>query len=312
MARILVAGELNADLIMTGLPSLPVLGRELISTGFQIALGSSSAITAARLAALGVSTDFVGQVGDDDLGHFILRELHRFGVGMAHIQIMAGVQTDVTIALTYAQDRALLTCPRLMSTFTGAAITPAVLRGCDHLHVGSYFLQTGLQPELPRLFRMAHEHGLTTSLDVGWDPQDGWMQNPHLAPTLAETDYFFPNESEAAALSGGKWNPTQLAASVRGTLVIKRGAEGAWAQRAGEPPMIVPALKVDPVDTTGAGDAFNAGYIYATITRRASLPDALRFAVACGAQAVTQVGGATNAPTAEAMRQWLNGQAVSH
>jgi sugar/nucleoside kinase (ribokinase family) len=305
MSRILVAGELNADLVMTGLPSLPVLGRELTSTGFRITLGSSSAITAARLAALGAPTDFVGRMGGDDLGRFVLRELQGFGVGTAHIQIVPEAQTDVTIALTYAHDRALLTYPGLMTTFNGATLTPELLAEYAHLHVGSFFLQPALQPELPRLFRLAHDSGLTTSLDTGWDPQEQWMQNPHLRPTLAETDYFFPNESELAALCGGEWNPPQLAEFIRGTLVIKCGAKGALAMRAGGEAVTMPAFVVEAIDTTGAGDAFNAGFVYTTIVARGSAAEALRFAAACGAQAVTQVGGATNAPSAEMIQQWL-------
>jgi len=306
MNRVLVAGELNADLVMTGLPSLPILGRELIGTGFQIALGSSSAITAARLPVLGAPTDFVGQIGDDGLGDFVLRQLQSFGVGTAHIQVMPHTQTDVTIALTYEHDRALLTYPGLMEAFNGTPITPELLSGYTHLHVGSFFLQTAFQPELPRLFRLAHDGGLTTSLDVGWDPREQWMQNPYLLPTLAETDYFFPNESEAVALCGGVWNPDQLAAWVRGMVVIKRGADGALAIRAGNQPVEVPTFAVEVIDTTGAGDAFNAGFVYTMIVARGSVEDALRFAVACGAQAVTQVGGATNALSSAELQQWMD------
>ena len=301
MRRILVAGELNADLVMTGLPSLPVLGQELTGTGFQIVMGSSSAITAARLAALGAPVEFVGQVGDDDLGQFIVRELRGFGVKTGHIAFVPNANTDITIALTYEHDRALLTYPRLMTAFDGAAITPDLLAGCSHLHVGSFFLQTRLQPELPRLFDLARSMGLTTSLDTGWDPQERWMENPHLEPTLAATDYFFPNAVEAAALCAGTFDPLRLVQHVRTALIVKRGAEGALAVSAkpGSAIITMPAIQVDVVDTTGAGDAFNAGFLYATVIMQNDLYGALRFAVACGAQAVTQVGGATNAPSAD-------------
>jgi sugar/nucleoside kinase (ribokinase family) len=303
MSRILVMGELNADLVMTGLPSLPVLGRELVGTGFRIAMGSSSAITAARLAALGAQTDFVGRVGGDDLGRFVTRELHNFGVGVDHLQVI-DAQSDVTIALTYEHDRALLTYSGLMTTFTGDPITPDLLAQYDHLHVGSFALQTALQPQLPRIFRLAHEIGLTTSLDMGWDPYELWMKNPHLEPTLAEADFFFPNETEAEALCG-EWNPEKLAALVRGTLAIKLGAKGGLVMRAGSAPLTQPSFPVEVVDTTGAGDAFNAGFLYTTLAEKADPASALRFAVACGAEAVTHVGGPTAAPTASALRAWL-------
>jgi sugar/nucleoside kinase (ribokinase family) len=308
MGRILVAGELNADLVMTGLPSLPILGRELTATGFHIALGSSSAIAAARLAALGAQVGYVGLLGDDSIGEFVKQELQHTGVDTAYIQIAPGQTTDVTIALTYAADRALLTYSDLMTRFDGAAITPGLLAEYSHLHVSSFFLQTGLQPRLPRLFRLAHEMGLSTSLDPGWDPHERWIDNPHLAPTLAETDFFFPNESEATALCGGSWNPGALAVQVRGVVVVKRGVQGALALRASAPqdPIDVSAIPVEVVDTTGAGDAFDAGFLYATLILQRDLPDALRFAAACGAQAVTQIGGATNAPDAATIEAWLD------
>jgi len=89
--------------------------------------------------------------------------------------------------------------------------------------------------------------------------------------------------------------------------VVKRGAQGALALRASAPqdPIVVSAIPVEVVDTTGAGDAFDAGFLYATLILQRDLPDALRFAAACGAQAVTQVGGATNAPDAATIEAWL-------
>ncbi len=307
--RILVAGELNADLVMTGLPSLPVLGHELLGSDFCIVMGSSSAITAARLATLGADVDFVGLVGDDDLGRFVTDSLAGFGVGTDYIQRVEASATGVTIALTYENDRALLTYPSVMTDFDGEAITPSLLSGYTHIHVGSFFLQVGLQAALPRLFRVAHEQGLTTSLDVGWDPYEQWLNIPHLKPTLAETDFFFPNEDEATILSGGAWNPAKLAGQVRDTLVVKRGAQGALAiQPEGGKMLEVSALPVNVVDTTGAGDAFNAGFLYAVIVARDTLENALKFAAACGAQAVMQVGGASNAPDAATIRDFLNQQ----
>jgi sugar/nucleoside kinase (ribokinase family) len=302
MTRILVAGELNVDLVLTGLPSLPVLGRELTCTDFAVALGSSSAITAARLAALGATVDFVGIVGEDSFGQVVLDQLRHFGVGTARIERVA-ISTGVTVALTYAHDRALLTYPGTIAAYDGANITPDVLAGYDHLHVGSFFLQSGLQPVLPRLFAGARAQGLTISLDVGWDPFEQWTHNPYLAPTLAQTDVFLPNEVEAAALGGAAGDMQALAAAVGGLLIVKQGAQGATAYSKDGARLSVPALPVTVVDTTGAGDAFNAGFLRAWRVEGRGLADALRFAAACGAQAVTQVGGATGAPDAASVWQ---------
>lgn len=305
MARILVAGELNADLILSGLPSLPVLGRELLGTDFAMVLGSSPAITAARLAALGAddpsyAVGFVGLIGDDDMGRFVLRQLEAFGVNHEHVRT-ADVPTGVTISLPYERDRALLTYAGAMAVFDGAAITPELLSRYTHLHVGSFFLQTRLQPHLARIFAQARELGVTTSLDVGWDPSEAWMRNPYLAPALAEVDDFLPNEDETVALAD---DPEALKSQVRGTLWVKRGGRGASAYTA-DGAVHTPAFTVVPVDTTGAGDAFNAGVIYARRVRGEPVESALRFASACGAVATLHIGGATAAPNERMMREWI-------
>ncbi|MBN8638621.1 MAG: carbohydrate kinase family protein, partial [Anaerolineae bacterium] len=150
----------------------------------------------------------------------------------------------------------------------------------------------------------ARAQGLTTSLDVGWDPVEAWGRNPHLAPTLAHTDFFFPNEVEAAALSAdGDYE--DLAALLGGLLIVKRGAQGATAYSRDGTALSVPALSVEVIDTTGAGDAFNAGFLYAHRVEGVAVVEAMQFAAACGAQAVTQVGGATGAPTADQVRALL-------
>ncbi|MBZ0291681.1 MAG: carbohydrate kinase family protein [Anaerolineae bacterium] len=300
--RILVVGEVNADLILAGLPSLPILGRELVGDAFHMVLGGSSAITAARLAALGAPVDFFGAVGDDDFGRFVTRELASFGVETGFIRTL-DTPTGVTIALTYSHDRALLTYPGTIASFDGAGLTPEFLARYQHVHVGSFFLQTALQPRLPQLLAMAQEQGATTSLDVGWDPIEQWGENALLRPTLAKTDYFFPNEEEVQALSAGNDRLTALAQQVHGLLIVKQGARGATAYDGRGERGSAAAFPVDVVDTTGAGDAFNAGFLYAACVEKATVEDALRFAAACGAQAVTQIGGATGAPRAALIRE---------
>jgi sugar/nucleoside kinase (ribokinase family) len=286
------------------LPSLPVLGQELVATNFNMVLGSSSAITAVRLAALGAEVRFTGWLGDDAYGQFILREFSKAGINCDGIQIVS-TATGVTIALTFRQDRALLTYPGTIAAFDGRDIGSADLKDFAHLHVGSFFLQSALQPQLAALFQMAHDQGLTTSLDPGWDPAERWADNPYLWPTLAHTDYFLPNLDEATALTGGEDQPERLAQRFQGTLVVKRGADGARAYDRRGLIASAAAFNVEVVDTTGAGDAFNAGFLYARCLEQAALDAALRFGTACGADAVTHLGGATDAPNAPAIHAML-------
>lgn len=304
MTRILVAGELNVDLVVTGLASLPIIGRELTAAGFRVVLGSSSAITAARLAALGADVDFVGIVGKDDFGRFVLDQLRRFGVGTDLIE-QVDIATGVTIALTYSHDRALLTYPGTIAAYDGSNVMPELLTDYGHLHVGAFYLQTSLQPALPSLFKSARDRGLSTSLDVGWDPDEQWNSNPWLAPTLAYTDFFFPNESEAAALIGDDGRIESIVSQVADWVIVKQGGKGAAAYNKQGEALSVPALPVEVIDTTGAGDAFNAGFIYAHRVADKPVQEAMRFAAACGAQAVTQVGGATGAPSADSIEQFI-------
>jgi len=304
VVRMLVIGELNVDLVMSGLPSLPVLGQELTGDSFSMVLGSSSAITALRLDALGAEVSYIGWLGDDAYGQFVRREFAAAGIDAGGVRTVP-TPTGVTIALTYPQDRALLTYPGTIAAFNGADIGPEHLRGYAHLHVGSFYLQTGLQAQLAHILQMAQDQGLTTSLDPGWDPAEQWSDNPYLLPTLAHSDFFLPNQVEAAALTGGHYQPEHLASLVHGTLVVKCGAEGAQAYDSSGLTASAPAFEVEVVDTTGAGDAFNAGFLYATCAEGASLANALRFGTACGADAVTHLGGATDAPDAETIHRLL-------
>lgn len=298
MKQILVIGELNVDLIVSGLPSLPVLGQELLCDDFQMALGSSSAICASWLVALGAAVDFWGKVGRDPYGDFMVGELQRRGIGADGVIRDPGIRTGVTISLTYPQDRAMLTYLGSIATLSLGDLDLSLLARYDHLHSASIFLQRGLRPGLPTLYRAAQEAGLTTSLDSGWDPEERWGHD--IFDVLPHVDFFVPNEVEAINFTGASTVEEAAAELSRhaGTVVVKLGREGAMAH-AGEQVWRLPGFEAEVVDTTGAGDAFNAGFMYAHIVEGRSIPDALRFANACGAIAVTTIGGPT-APTSAA------------
>ena len=297
--KTLVVGELNVDLIVSGLEGFPALGQEILARGLQVVLGSSSAICAAGLARLGARVDFLGRVGVDDYGTFVVGELDRLGVGTGQVIRDPVVRTGVTISLTYPQDRALITYPGCIPRLTVEDIDFSILHRYRHLHVGSYFLQTGLQPGLPVLFRRARQVGLTVSLDVGYDPKERWG-GEDLLTLLEQVDVFLPNEEEAQAIAGVRDTEAalrELAKRAR-LVVVKCGASGAISLQEGRV-VRSPAFRVEVVDTTGAGDSFNAGFIYAYVLRRMPLEDSLRFANACGALSATGIGGTAAQPTLE-------------
>jgi sugar/nucleoside kinase (ribokinase family) len=299
MPKILVIGELNVDLILSGLPGLPVLGAEIMAGDLRVVLGSSSAICAAGLARLGAGVDFLGKVGRDNYGDFVVDELGRLGVGTQHVIRDASLRTGVTISLTYPHDRALVTFAGAMRDLRLADVDPSILAGYRHLHAGSYFLQTGLQAGLPELFDLAHRAGLTTSLDTGHDPEERWGGQA-LLELLDRVDIFLPNEVEARALAGtdGVEEALRFLGRRAGLVVVKRGAAGAAALVEGRV-AACPAFPVDVVDTTGAGDSFDAGFLFARVVRQWPADEALRLANACGALSATGYGGTAAQPAFE-------------
>jgi sugar/nucleoside kinase (ribokinase family) len=304
--RVLVVGELNVDLIISGLDTLPKLAQEIIAADLQMVLGSSSAICAAGLARLGAEVDFLGKVGDDYFGDFVTRELRELGVGTRHVVRDPAVRTGVTVSLTYAKERALVTYLGSIAALRLTDIQTSILNDFDHLHVGSYFLQQGLQSGLQDLFASAHRTGLTTSLDPGWDPEERWGGD-RLLELLALVDIFFPNEEEACAITragDAELALRELAQRTR-LVVVKQGARGAMALLDGK---IVrsPGFNVDVVDTTGAGDSFDAGFLFAHIVQGQPLEDALRFANACGALSATGHGGTAAQPALQQVLKMLS------
>jgi sugar/nucleoside kinase (ribokinase family) len=196
-------------------------------------------------------------------------------------------------------DRAILTHLGLISALKGENVTDGLLHQARHLHVASYFLQTSLQPGLPDLFSRARSLGLTTSLDTNYDPSEKWSGFDAL---LSVTNVFLPNEAEACSLTGAK--TINLAADILSgkveTLAIKLGAQGALGvtkadRRAGEdrPAVVrVPSTPLDVVDTVGAGDGFDAGFIYGYL-QGWPLEKSLRVAAICGALSTRAAGGIT-------------------
>ncbi len=306
--KILVVGELNVDLIVSGLTTFPTLGREIMASGMSIVMGSSSAICAAALARLGAKVEFLGKIGTDYYGDFIANELQRLGVGIRHLIRDRVVRTGVTISLTYPKDRALITYPGCIPLLCLDDINTSILRHYHHLHVGSYFLQKGLQAGLPELFHLAHRGGLSASLDTGWDPEEKWG-NDELLALLKEVDFFFPNELEARAIArvdDTEHALRQLAGRAR-LVVIKQGPAGAISLRHAQV-IHSPGFPVNVVDTTGAGDAFDAGFLFAHLIQRLPLEEALRFANACGAHSTTGLGGTAAQPTLEQVQRRLKTQ----
>ena len=289
---VLAVGELNPDFILAGITAdAPHLGVEQEFERHHLTLGSSTAITCVLMQRLGLNTAMSACVGDDDHGRFCRAALDEAGVDTAMVTVVPDVPTGLTVCLPYPHDRLLLTAKGTMTLNPALAITPDILRASRHLHVGSYFLQTGLRLVLADLFATARRLGLSTSLDTGWDPDERWLSED-LRAVLARTSCFFPNEVEFEKLTGTA-DPAVGGAALRAlgveTVVLKRGARGAVAIGAEGLAEHV-GYSVKPIDTTGAGDAFNAGYLAAMFGGE-PVAGRLAFGNACGALTVSAIGG---------------------
>lgn len=295
MKRVLCAGEINVDLVLQGYTEFPVPGKEVLVQDFAMVLGSATAIMAMGLARLGTPVAFVGRVGDDVWGRYCLEDMGRRGIDLSRVVRGGGLKTGVTVSITSPSDRALVTYLGAISALTGADVPDAAMAGLDHLHASSFFFQEGLRPDFPDLFARARRAGLTTSLDTGFDPSGQW--DGGLRETLRETDLFFPNEVELAALTGTEDPAEGLRRLENGTtrVVAKLGRNGAMTRDGGEV-VHVPAYAVEAIDTTGAGDSFNAGFLHRWL-QGAPLVECLRLGAACGALSTLGLGGTGAQPT---------------
>jgi sugar/nucleoside kinase (ribokinase family) len=303
---VIVIGELNVDLVVTGLTEPARMGAEIIATNFELTLGSASAIFACGVAKLGHPVTFISQVGADEFGKFCLVALRAAGVPTANILRDRSIRTGVTISLSTPEDRALVTYPGAIASLNYGQVKMALLKGQRHLHMTSYFLQTGLRPAFPQIFREARRMGLTTSFDPNFDPELSWGGG--ISEVLAETDVLFLNESEAFQLTRARSLQHALKALGQRVpyAVIKLGPKGALAIKGGELTS-APGFKVEPLDTTGAGDSFAAGFI-STFLRGASLAECLRAGNACGALSTLKAGGTNGQPDSRALKTFLKAQ----
>ena len=267
-----IAGEINMDLILYGLPEVMPLERELLASGFSMTLGSSSAIVAHNLAALGVSVGFVTRLGNDPLGSIALERLAERGVDVSHVKrVCDGTSTGVTILLTHGGKRHILTYPGTMFEMTAADLDLTYLASSRHFHLSSLFLHKALQRDLPRICRQLKAEGLSLSLDTNDDPEDRW--GGALDELLGIVDLFMPNEDEACRITGKTDAESAIEALAKRVplVAVKCGRRGALVQSAGHC-RLVPAESVTPLDTIGAGDSFDAGFLAAHL--RGETPEA--------------------------------------
>lgn len=291
MARfdVTIAGELNLDLILYGLPEVLPPERELLANDMMLTLGSSSAIVAHNLASLGSHVGFISCIGNDQFGQMALERLSAAGVDVSKVvQISGSVKTGLTVLLQRNGWRNILTYPGTIFDLKLEHLDFDYLTSSRHFHFSSFYLQRGLQAHVVELFKQLRSKGLTISLDCNDDPDDKWMG---LEEVLPYVDVFLPNERELKRIAGTENVEAAIdrLAAIVPLLVVKLGSEGAMAQ-AGKERVTSPAVKVDLVDPVGAGDSFDAGFLHEFL-RGSDLTTCLRSGNLAGALSVTRPGG---------------------
>ena len=293
MADVVCLGILVADIFGNPITALPAPGELALLDRYVLSVGGCAANTAADLGRLGRTASVIGKVGDDFFGEFVLQDSKRLGIDTSFIRRSQTHPTSCTFIVNVGgEDRRYIHCFGANADFSIADFDAKVFDGAHALYVGGYLAMPAFRPaHLVELFRKAKLRRLITVLDVVI-PAGGPSPFEDIQQVLLYTDLFLPNEDEARALTG-RSDPLQQAELLArfnpaGTIVITQGSRGALARRGSEV-LRAGAFKVDSIDQSGSGDAFDAGFLVGMLEGW-PLEDSLRFASAVGASCTRALG----------------------
>lgn len=288
----IVVGELNVDIILNDINSFPEIGKEMLAGKMDTTLGSSSAILASNLSSIGSKVAFIGKIGNDQNGEIVLDSFRNKGVDTSMIIRSSDYNTGATIVLNFDEDRANITYPGAMEYLVIEDISDEQLSKARHLHFSSVFFQPGIKPDLAILFQRAKSLGLTTSIDPQWDPAEKWEFN--YSEILPYVDVFLPNEAELKLITHSRTMAEAIDAikNYCNILVVKNGSQGSTIYQDGKSKHAKSFLNTSVVDAIGAGDSFNAGFLFKFI-QNSPINECQIFGNLMGAINTTQSGGTT-------------------
>ncbi len=297
MSKVLFAGDINVDVIMSGMESPPVVDREVTAKTWDVVMGASTVICACAYASLGGDASFAGLCGRDEYGDFMLRGLGGCGVDTALVRRTDQVRTGVTVNMIHANTRTQATYPGTIAEFDGSWLDADTLARFNHIHFGGVYLETKLLPRITGLLAAARERGLTTSIDPQWDASEEWRYMDEWMQLLS---FLFVNDAEAVSLAkaAAPEEACRKLAQRTACPLVKDGRHGALLWE-GNCVVRAPVRAVVPIDTTGAGDTFDAAFLYATLEKKMPLREAAAFANAAAARSCLFIGGVTARSTYE-------------
>ena len=289
---VLVIGDINPDIIITGLKKYPGPGEEILVDDLNIAPGGGAAISSLALAKLGLNIAIYGCIGKDLFSKMLLDNLVEVGVDITNVTILDDTKAGTSIVLTDEKDRSFITYRGALDKLDLYSISDEVLGNCDFCFLHNY--DHNKIDEYLNLAIRLNKLGKKIIFDVGYDESEEW--DPKVFELLTKVDLFIPDELEALCFSGKKTISEALSqlSTFCPKVVIKAGNKGAFALKNGSV-INVPCFPTTVIDSTGAGDSFDAGFIYGMV-KGYSLDNSLKLANYIGSLSVSAIGGSNGIP----------------
>lgn len=302
-------GILVADVVARPVEALPGRGKLAMVERIELQTGGNAANTAIALARLGISCAAAGCVGSDGFGDFLRRQLRESGVDTDGVVVDTASRTASTVVLVAGDgERSFLHDVGANGTLTISQLDCSRLLNTRFLNIGGALVMPGIDGQpMADVLRTARESGVTTSLDVVWDPGGDWMAR--LGPCLPYVDYLLPSYEEASRMANGRTAVSEIACHLQGlgarNVGIKLGSDGCYLLLEDGRRVAVKAWSVPVSDTLGAGDAWVAGFL-ACLARRWDAFAAAEFANAVGALSVMGNGATSGVRSMEATLDWIS------
>ncbi len=286
------AGILCADVLAKPVNELPQKGKLELIDDLKLQIGGCASNAAIDLSRMGVRTAILGKIGNDGFGDFIKEGMSKENIDITGLKTADDIQTSASVvAINKDGERSILHCLGANSRFCFEDIDLDILNDSKLLFIAGTFLMPSLDGEgTLKLLEAGRRAGAITCMDTAWDSTGSWIKK--IKGSISLLDWFMPSYDEAVMLSGQR-DPEKIALdfSRKGArnIVIKLGEEGCFVKPFDSPGFYSPAFKVDTIDTSGAGDAFCAGFITGII-KGWETAECARYANAAGAACVSAIG----------------------